>query len=100
VTRRVVFAPEAAADLRRLYDYIAASSGPARAIAYIDRIEGYCLGLATFPERGTRRDDLFPGLRVTSFERRVVIAFHITPATVVVDRILYGGRDLAGGFRS
>jgi len=31
---------------------------------------------------------------VTGFERRVTIAFHITPEKVVIDRILYGGRDL------
>src|SRR4030088_3019101 len=48
-----------------------------------------------FPERGTRRDDLRPGLRVTGFERRVTIAFHVTAEAVIIDRILYGGHDFA-----
>jgi toxin ParE1/3/4 len=48
-----------------------------------------------FPERGTRRDDLRPDLRVTGVERRVTIAFHVTAEAVIIDRILYGGRDLA-----
>jgi toxin ParE1/3/4 len=60
----------------------------------VERIEAYCLGFADFPERGTRRDDLMPGLRVIGFERRVTIAFHVDARTVTVDRILYGGRDL------
>lgn len=94
MTHRVVFAPEARADLLELYDYIAARGGPERALAYIERIETYCNGFATFPERGLRRDDIRPGLRVVGFARRVSIAFHITPAAVTIDRILYGGRDL------
>jgi toxin ParE1/3/4 len=52
------------------------------------------MGFATFPDRGTRRDDLLAGLRVVGFERRVAIAFHVGPDTVTIDRILYGGRDL------
>ena len=91
---RVVFAPEAAADLINLYDYIAERSGPMRAIGYIDRIEAYCAGFEASPERGTRRDDLRPGLRIVGFEHRVTIAFHTTPGTVIIDRILYGGRDV------
>jgi hypothetical protein len=36
----------------------------------------------TFLERGTLRDDLRPGLRITTLRRRVTIAFHITDMTV------------------
>ena len=49
---------------------------------------------APFPERGMRRDDLFPGLRVVGFERRVTLAFHVGADTVTFLRILYGGRDI------
>ena len=35
---------------------------------------------------------------MTGFERRVTIAFHIGDDHVVIDRILYGGRDLEGSF--
>ena len=90
----VVFSPEARDDLLQLYRYIAERSDAERAIGYIERVETCCQGLSTFPERGAPRDDLFPGLRVAGFERRVAIAFHIGPGTVTVDRILYGGRDL------
>jgi toxin ParE1/3/4 len=98
VTREVIFAPEALTDLFELYDYIAADSGAERARNYTDRIVTACRNLVTFPERGTPRDDLRPGLRTTSYRRRVTIAFHITAAQVVIDRILYGGRDLRALF--
>lgn len=93
VTRRVSFRPAARADLFQLYRYIAAQSGRRIAGAYIARIESACLGLAEFPERGTRRDDLAPGLRTTGFERRATIAFRIVAEEVEIVRILYGGRD-------
>jgi len=99
VRREVVFAPEARDDLLQLYDYIAEHSGTARAQAFTDGIVSYCLGFSTFAERGTRREDLRPGLRVIGFRRRVTIAFHVTGDTVTIDRILYGGRDLARAFR-
>jgi toxin ParE1/3/4 len=94
VEREIIFAPEAHTDLIEIYDYIAERADIVRALGYVERITEHCLGLANFPERGIRRDDLRPGLRVTGFERRVSIAFHVTETTVVVDRILCGGRDL------
>jgi toxin ParE1/3/4 len=99
VTRRpVVFSPEAQDDLRRLSLYIAERSGASRALAYLDRIEASCLGLGDFPERGTRRDDLWPGLRTMGFERRVTIAFTVATEAVTILRVLYGGRDLEAAF--
>ena len=93
-TYRVVFSPEAENDLLQLYLYIAERTGGALALAYIERLERYCKGFEEFPERGKSCDDLFPGLRVVGFERRVSIAFHVNADTVTFDRIVYGGRDL------
>lgn len=90
----VIFAPEARDDLEELYLFIAQHGDADRALAYIERIETYCRGFADFPERGTRRDDLFPGLRIIGFERRVTIAFHVSADSVTFLRILYGGRDM------
>ncbi|HYC14207.1 MAG TPA: type II toxin-antitoxin system RelE/ParE family toxin [Stellaceae bacterium] len=90
---RVGFRPLAEADLIALYDRIASQSGEAAAEAYVARIEATCRALATFPERGTRRDDLMPGLRTIGFERRATIAFRVAASEVVIVRIFYGGRD-------
>ena len=73
MSRRIEFSPEALGDLIDLYDYIALHDGAERAIGYIDRIEVFCRSLSLFPDRGRRRYDLRPGLRILGFERRAVI---------------------------
>lgn len=90
----VRFRQAALADLFDLYTYIAEQSGRARAAAYVDRIEAACRALADFPERGTWRDDLGPGLRTLGFQRQASIVFRVDAAGVEIGRILYGGRDL------
>ena len=56
----VNFRPLAEADLFDLYSYITREAGRRAAEAYIDRVEAACESLETFPERGTRRDDISP----------------------------------------
>lgn len=91
---RVRFRPAALTDLFDLYAHIAEHSGRERAGAYIDRLEAACQRLAEFPERGTRRDDLRPGLRTLGFQRQASIVFQIEDDGVEIGRILYGGRNL------
>jgi toxin ParE1/3/4 len=49
-------------------------SSEGRADRYVGRIVSFFQALATFPRRGTRRDDLLGGLRTVGLERRVTIA--------------------------
>ena len=67
MAHKVEFRDEAPADLVALYDYIATERSPEIAIGYVRRIQAACMRLATFPERGQRRDDILPGLRVIGF---------------------------------
>ena len=53
----------------------------------------FCEDLATFPLRGTARDDIRPGLRTIGFRRRGVIAFVVWDDVVVIVGVFYGGRD-------
>jgi toxin ParE1/3/4 len=99
VSHKVVFRADAVADLTALYDYIAEQSSPETAIGYIRRIQETCMGLATFPERGSRRDDIYPGLRVIGFERRVSIVFRVLKTRVEIVTIAYCGRDFEGELR-
>jgi toxin ParE1/3/4 len=93
--RRVVFAVEAQADLDDIFAWVADHAGVATALAYTRRIHDHCLALATFPERGARRDDIAEGLRTAAYRRRVTIAFTVEPDRVVVLRLLHAGRDVA-----
>jgi len=98
VAHRLVYSPEAQADLIGLYQYIAERSSPSRALSYVERIEAACRTLAVFPRRGIRRDDLYPGLRMTSVARRVAVTMLVDGDEVRIIRVLYGGRDLAAAF--
>jgi len=99
VALKVFFRPQAEADLLSLYRYIAEASGLAIAGSYIDRIEVACMSLATFPNRGIKRDDLAPGLRTIAFERRVTIAYRVLKTQVEIVTIAYAGRDFESGLR-
>jgi toxin ParE1/3/4 len=96
--REVVFAPEARDDLWRLYEAIATAAGASVALAYIERIEAYCLGFDLASERGHRRDDIRPGLRIVGFERRVTITFSVDNGRVTILRVFYGGQDWEDAF--
>ena len=93
--RRVIFSPEAENDLVRLSSWIAERAGSAVAVAaaYVDRLAEYCLGFEIFAERGRRREDIRPGLRIVGFERRIAVAFVVEPAQVKILRLLYGGQQ-------
>lgn len=88
-----MFTPEARTDLFDIYDAIAAKAGLQIAISYLERIEAYCLGFELASERGHRRDDIRPGLRILGFERRVTITIAVDDATVTILRLFYGGQN-------
>ena len=89
----VVFTPEAESQLLELYRYIAQAASPEVAQRYLDAVVTYCEGLDSFPHRGTRRDDIRPGLRITNFKGRCVIAFAVMDKWVSVTGVFYGGQD-------
>lgn len=96
---KVSFRPRAEADLFGLYRHIAEEVGEVAAGAYIDRIEAACRALESFPERGTRRDDIRPGIRTMGFEHRATIVFQVKRSDVVIVRMFYGGQDYERALR-
>lgn len=89
----VVLTPEARDHLDAIYDYIAAAASPDIARRFTDGILDHIGKLTDYPQRGSERDDLRPGLRTTAWRRRVTIAFAVDDTTVVIIGIFYGGRD-------
>ncbi|WP_343044791.1 type II toxin-antitoxin system RelE/ParE family toxin [Allomesorhizobium camelthorni] len=88
---------EAEADLRDIFDFVSSQASVARAQAYVNRIIGFLAGLDVFPERGTIREDIKPGLRIIGFERSACIAFLVEGDSVVILRVLYAGRQVEFG---
>ena len=86
---RVVFFSEAEEQL------VALSASPDIAARYTEAIVSYCESLRTFPHRGTMRDDVRPGLRITHYKKRAVIAFDVDAEQVSIIGVYYGGQDYA-----
>jgi toxin ParE1/3/4 len=84
---------EAEDDLFEIYRYVAEHGGAERADGFDRRIRAACEKLADFPNRGTPRNPLEPGLRSIPFERRATIYYRVAEATVEIVRIVYRGRD-------
>lgn len=93
-THRVRLSALALEDLVMLHRWIAQAADPKAADGYLDRIEARVMALAHYPDRGTPRDDLVPGLRTLSFERRRVIAYRVSEDAVDVLRIIDAAREL------
>ena len=89
----VVLTPEAEEQLAAIYRYIAAHAYPEIAKQYTSAIVSYCEAMQHFPHRGTRRDDIRPGLRITNYKKRAVIAFTVNAESVFIMGIFYGGQD-------
>jgi plasmid stabilization system protein ParE len=90
---RVVFSPEALEQLAELYRYIAEAASPDVAAQYTEAIVSYCESLDTFPLRGSQRDDVRLGLRITNYKKRAVIAFDVDTEVVSIIGVFYGGQD-------
>jgi len=90
---RVVFTPEAEEQLAALYRYIAEAASPDIAAQYTEAIVSFCESLRTFPYRGIMRDDVRPGLRITNYKKRAVIAFHVDAEVISIIGVFYGGRN-------
>jgi toxin ParE1/3/4 len=92
-TYSVVISKEAEADLFAIYEYILERAGHHIALRFVEQIEQYCLDFSAAPKRGTKRDDLRPGLRTVGFKRRATILFEVQAAQVIIHGVYYGGRS-------
>jgi plasmid stabilization system protein ParE len=77
MSHRAVFSPEAADQLLHLYAYIARATSRPVAARYTEAIVAYCESLNVLPHRGVQRDDIRPGLRITHYRRRALVAFAV-----------------------
>ena len=96
----VMFTPEAQEQLAALYRYIAVAASPETAERYTNVIITYCEELHTFPLRGACRDDIRPGLRITHYKKRAVIAFVVDAELVSIIGVFYGGQDYESDLQS
>ncbi|MGX7875033.1 type II toxin-antitoxin system RelE/ParE family toxin [Mesorhizobium sp. ORM6] len=61
---------------------------------FVVGIRDHCLGLSTFPQRGTERVEIMPGLRIVGYRRAVSIAFAVEGKQVLILGIFYARRNI------
>ncbi len=98
---RIFFSPEAEEQLAALYNYIADAASPEIAAQYTEAIVSHCEKLNLSPVRGTARDDIRPGLRITNYKKRTIIAFVVDAEAgqVSILGLFYGGQDYESALR-
>jgi len=92
---RIAFAKEADRHLLSIWQYLAERAGQGAADDFAQSVRDRCRALDTFPERGTPRDDLRPGLRTVPIPRRATIGYTVAGEDVVIVAIAYRGQDMA-----
>lgn len=99
--RKIAFSQFARDDLYDIYRYVRQQSGSGKiAKTYLARIEDRCRRIGDAPYGGVARHDLGDDIRMTVFERRIVILYRVEDDTVWITSIFSGSRDyeaLLGG---
>ena len=101
-TYEVMFDRAAAAELTEIFNHLEDRAGTAIATNFVNKLYDFCRRLEHTPERGTKRDELRPGLRTIGFRRRATILFEIDhrQRRVVIVGIYYGGRNYEADFEN
>jgi toxin ParE1/3/4 len=97
VSRSVRLTQAAERDLKDIFVFVSDQASADVARGYVRRILDHLAGFDLFPERGTLRSEIRPGLRIVGFERRISIAFIVEEKEVVILRLLYAGRQFSEG---
>ncbi len=100
MTYEIVYSPRALGQLGAIFDRIAERADPYAARRFTAGVEQACQRLRQFPLRTTPRDDIRPGLRMTTYRRRVVVVLSVESSRVVIHGIFYGGQDYAAAMRN
>jgi toxin ParE1/3/4 len=91
---RVIYGPDASADLSQIRDRVYSRSlSEVTAARFTNRLLAACDRIGERPLAGRSREDIFPGLRTFAFERKAVIACLVNEGTVEITNVFYGDRD-------
>lgn len=92
---RVEYSDTASEQIEALYLHLAHEANPDIAHRYVGGLVDFCDSFELFPDRGNKRDDIRPGLRVTNYRKRTVVAFAVDHEAQVVQilEVYHGGQD-------
>jgi toxin ParE1/3/4 len=92
MAHEVALSERAQRQLQEIEDYLAERFYPRNAERFVRRLTKACHSLALAPHRGTKRDELRPGIRTIGFERRATIYFKVVEQHVFIIGVFYGGK--------
>ena len=90
---KVVFSAAAKDDLLDIAIYIA-QDNPARALSFVDELEGKCLALGHAPGSGATRPELGEGVRMLA-HGHYLIFYRANESAVRIERIMHSARDIS-----
>lgn len=92
---RIRFHPSVADDLDWIAEWIADYAGTSSAVAKLDEIEQTIRSLALTPHKGSKRDEIAPGLRAIPAGRKGIVVFAVDDnlQEVLIYAVSYGGAD-------
>ncbi|MBN2970923.1 type II toxin-antitoxin system RelE/ParE family toxin [Roseomonas aeriglobus] len=96
MSHRLVLLSTAEADIQQIADWVSDQADPATALRYVARLRAFIDKLQHFPRRGPVRSIMSVDVRTVTFERRIIIAYHVDANDVIVIRVFSGQRDLSG----
>lgn len=97
MTGRINYTPEATKQLHDLDDWIAHVAAPRVAQEFVTAVMDHIDGILLFPTSGRGRDDVRPGIRTTTYNKRTLVAYEIdeSGAALIVNvlGVFHGGQD-------
>ncbi|MEO7827049.1 MAG: type II toxin-antitoxin system RelE/ParE family toxin [Allosphingosinicella sp.] len=90
---RLELSRRAQADLDDIRDYSVAEHGAARAVDYLDALEGAFRRMLDFPEIGAVHPTVLPPMRALGCEQHRIF-YEVGGGTILVIRILHKAVDL------
>ena len=99
MTGRIDFTPEAERQLDDLDDWIASTSTTGTARRFLSAVLDHIEGILVFPHAGRARDDVRPGMRTSTYQKRTLIAYVVDETSgdpvVTILGVFHGGQDWA-----
>ncbi|OWJ76642.1 type II toxin-antitoxin system RelE/ParE family toxin [Haematobacter genomosp. 1] len=92
---RIRFHPSVADDLDWISEWISDYAGVSSAATKLDEIEAMIRSLALTPHKGSRRNEIAPGLRAIPAGRKGIVVFSVDDdlREVYIYAVSYGGAD-------
>ncbi len=97
MTGRINYTPEAEQQLNELDDWVTRTASGEIARRCVSAILDHIDGILVFPLAGRARDDVRPGMRTSTYQRRTLVAYEVDESSgepvVNVLGIFHGGQD-------